>query len=256
MDEPGGLIHEQGYRVRFHDCGPDLHLGVPALLHLFEEIALLQSEELGYGFAFYEDQSVGWLLSRWDLSFERLPDFNERVTVRTRPRECGKLAANRAFELRGADGAICLSGLSQWIFVDLSRLRPTRIPPKLASAYGMTPEKRQPPFPGEVLPPEREDQAVAIPVRRDDIDLNGHVNNVCYVEWALGSLPDRFDTRRLTHLTAHFQKETLLGATVRAVAEVEGDVVRHAIVGEDGTACLVTTVWDVRGGAGAPPSES
>lgn len=247
MDEQGGLIHELEQRIRFHDCGPGLQLSVPAALRYFEEIALLQSDALGYGFAYYHEQKVGWLLSRWNLSFSRLPAFDETVTVRTQPRECGSLAANRAFELVSADGRTRIEGMCQWIFVNMERQRPTRIPRDLALAYGMTPQKGQPPIGGDVAAPDREDAACDIEVRGTDIDLNGHVNNVCYVEWALHSLPAQVHGLDLVKLSAHFQKETLLGARVRVTAEVEekggSTVVRHAVREGDRTACLLTTEW-------------
>ena len=38
-------------------------------------------------------------------------------------------------------------------------------------------------------------------VRRSDVDMNGHGNNVCYIIWALESMPgDVYDTHRVSEV--------------------------------------------------------
>ena len=69
--------------------------------------------------------------------------------------------------------------------------------------------------------------------RRGDIDMNGHVNNVHYVEWLLEGLPDGRTACRDLDVT--FKSETLVGEEVRAEAvEVEPGVFVHRISSIDG----------------------
>ena len=67
--------------------------------------------------------------------------------------------------------------------------------------------------------------------RRGDIDLNGHVNNVHYVEWMLEALPDGF---RPNACEVVFKAETLVGEEVRAeaIAEADGAFLCRAIAAD------------------------
>jgi medium-chain acyl-[acyl-carrier-protein] hydrolase len=81
-------------------------------------------------------------------------------------------------------------------------------------------------------------------VRRGDLDYNGHVNNIRYVEWALETLPPEFSNgRRLTRLLARYRGETKYGAEVRATADVDGDLAHHLVTEGDREACRLETTW-------------
>jgi medium-chain acyl-[acyl-carrier-protein] hydrolase len=248
MEEPGGLPFEREYFVHLSDCDADLCLSVRGFLRWFEEIALLQSEELGVGIDHYHEHQVIWMLSRYDLELADRPAFRERVTVGTRPLDYRGILANRRFWVRGGDGASLVRGLSQWVHVDTRRMRPVRVPAETARAYRMAESGTRLPVPGEPGPPDREDHVAEFTVRRGDTDVNGHLNNVRYVEWALHTLPGEVVRgRAIRRLLVHFRSETLPGARVRSVARVDpadaGLRTRHALVEGDRIAGLVEARW-------------
>ena len=69
--------------------------------------------------------------------------------------------------------------------------------------------------------------------RRGDIDLNGHVNNVHYVEWLVEALPA--DVGPVGDFEIAFKSETLAGEEVRSAAvEVEPGVWAAHVAAPDG----------------------
>ena len=75
--------------------------------------------------------------------------------------------------------------------------------------------------------------ALVFRARRGDIDLNGHVNNVHYVEWLLESRPDEAGPCR--ELDIVFKSETLAGEEVRVESvETEPGVFIHRVYAPDG----------------------
>ena len=248
MCDPFGPVYEHKRFVHFHDCDRFLRLSVPGVLRFFEEAALQQSEALGVGFAHYLEHRVGWLLSRWDVRFRSVPSFGQAVTVRTQPRRFRGFSANRHFEILAPDLSLHVEGFSQWIYVDTERMRPCRVPPLMAERYRMTKAEGPLPWEGDVTEPDREDHHAVFRVRRGDIDLNGHVNNIGYVEWALESLPEEVaDRHRLERLVVHYRGQTRLGAELRAAVQVDpadgGLRALHRISEGDRVACLLETRW-------------
>ena len=86
-------------------------------------------------------------------------------------------------------------------------------------------------------------------MRYGDLDLNGHVNNVQYVAWAVETMPPAFiEAHRLTDLQIHFRAETHYDDLVLAKAgpdETERDVRWHRLIREgDGREVAVArTQW-------------
>lgn len=79
--------------------------------------------------------------------------------------------------------------MSAWTVLNLTTRRLTALPEELAAVY---PVNTIPciPFPSRTIPRLREGIGSAdVLVRRDDLDINGHVNNSKYLGWLLECLP-------------------------------------------------------------------
>ena len=90
---------------------------------------------------------------------------------------------------------------------------------------------------------ETSGDAMAFRAKRGDIDLNGHVNNVHYVEWLLETVPSGGGF--CTDFEIVFRSETLVGEEVLAEGvEVEPSVRLHRVFAADGRDhVLARTVW-------------
>jgi acyl-ACP thioesterase len=128
----------------------------------------------------------------------RLPAYMEKVTARTSVYDCRSFYGFRNTVLYGEDGAPCILTWSIGAFIETDTGKLARLPPE--ELLKVTMEKKidmeyldkkiaLPDLPG--LRPD------AIPVRRNDIDLNGHMNNVRYIEAALEFLPEDAQIKRL-----------------------------------------------------------
>jgi medium-chain acyl-[acyl-carrier-protein] hydrolase len=87
-----------------------------------------------------------------------------------------------------------------------------------------------------------------IDVRPSDLDHNGHINNVRYVDWAFDALPRTLiEGRRCTRLVSRYVREVLHPGTVvsRANAEHREGLLSttHLIEGASGEACRIAASW-------------
>ena len=75
--------------------------------------------------------------------------------------------------------------------------------------------------------------ALSFRARRGDIDLNGHVNNVHYVEWLMEGRPEAAGPCHEIDIV--FKSETLAGEEVRVESvETEPGVYFHRVYAPDG----------------------
>ncbi len=206
-------------QVRYQDTDARLRLTPFSLVGAMQEAAILQSEEVGRGMAWLSERSQVWMIVQTLLRIDRLPVWKSRVTISTWPSDIGRLLSRREFVIADDRGE-CARATTLWAFVDTAARRVTRVPGELAQAYTIVAERAiQGPFPRppRCQNPICEDRR---PIRRGDIDSNGHVNNLRYLEWMLDCLPgDLPASAGLRELNIRYQKETLPGGLVRARTE-------------------------------------
>lgn len=244
----GGHEYRHRYPVHYYDCDGQLRATVPAFLRWFEDLALLQSEDYGVGIAFYAQEQVAWLLSRWDIRLHRGLRHREEADILTQPMAMRRFLANRRYAVYDAEGALVAEADSQWVYVDTARKRPARIPEEIFSRYGVDGDVEDLPTPPSPAAVERVDLQRDFTVRMSDIDSNGHVNNIRYVEWALEALPeDVLLHGGLRRLRVHYRREVRHGGDVLVRTQLmrgeDAVIARHDILDGDDVACALETHW-------------
>lgn len=260
------MDYSRDYLVHYYEADSDRRLTLPSLMRYFEDIAILHSESLGLGLDYYEKNSCGWMLMKWDVSIRELPRFAEPVRVTTRVHAMKRFLADRVYELCASDGTILAEARSNWVFVDTVRRRPIRIAEDQYGVFGVTAESESSfvtiadveplaalePFADNESLPEAGRHVAPVRAVASDIDTNRHVNNVSYLEWALDSLPSEIAlTRTPVSMRAQYRKELALGmeACVHSVfAETLGGkaVSRHSVRSDSEEFCSVEVAWGTK----------
>jgi acyl-ACP thioesterase len=237
-------------RIRASDLTPDGTASVLALATYFQEAAGHHADELGVSMQELLADDKAWVLARLRLEIDRLPRWEDEIVLETWPSGLDGLFATREVLFLDEDGHAFGRGTSAWLVIDTERRRPLRPPSVL---YNLDVPDRPAPLEqtdGDLAAPSRVDRERTFLVRYHDLDLNRHVNNVRYLEWALETLPPEvLDDRRCTGLALQFEAETTFGDPVRATAELreeEGRLhVRHRLAHAetDRTLALAATTW-------------
>ncbi len=119
--------------------------------------------------------------------------------------------------MRGTDGEKLGAARSLWVFYSLERKRPIPVLPDIVAAWAPEGTRALEGELSEVAPPDARwmDTSRTYDVRGRDIDTNGHVNNVNYLEWALEAVPrDVHDTHRMSRVEGQYMKEVVYGQKV------------------------------------------
>lgn len=251
---PAGTWTES-FTVRPHEITPHGTASVPTLCRYLQEAAGHHAEALGVSIQQLQTEDRAWVLAHLRLTINRLPEWEESITVETWPSGLDRLYATREFVLR-VDETPVARATSAWLVFDTERRRPTRPPERLHTIE--LPDR--PPVLShdwaDLPAPKRTDYERAFDVRYHDLDVNRHVNNVRVLEWALETLPaEHLDTHRCADVALQFKGETVLGDSVRAVAQMDKDDetlrVRHALhhTEDDRTLAVARSRWVPRADA-------
>jgi medium-chain acyl-[acyl-carrier-protein] hydrolase len=245
----GNNFFEKNYTVHYYETGPHQQLRISNLMNYFEEVALMQSEERKVGLDYYWQNGVIWMLHKWNISIHKSPVFGQNIRIRTLPVSIAGFMGFRQFWVYGEHGEILVSAESAWIFVNTQSKRPMRVTEDMKRAYGHLGQPESKLDMPEVPSLQRADFTKEFNVRQADIDINEHVNNVRYVDWALEALPPKLlRNHQLENIQIVFKKETTYGQRISSQVEVlqEAGVICfvHRIVDEQGKeVCALLTSW-------------
>ena len=243
--------YSRDYLVHYYEIDRKRRLTLPALMHYFEDIATLNSEARGFTLDRYARTGQLFLLLKWDIAVRSWPAFNETLRIVTRPTTFKRFLANREYAVFGKDGALLAEARSVWIFTDMALRKPVRVPDEMYDGFGVSRES------GALFEELEElrgisggSHALGITVGSSDLDNNGHVNNVRYVEWALRALPADFVLgHAVTGLKVHYRKELQFGdeaVQFAEIAELDGKPFScHSIRSGGREICNLRMEWSV-----------
>ncbi len=185
-----GYIFEKEYDVRYYEVDFKGQLLLSRMLNYFDDCAVIQSQNLGIGVGYLFSINATWFLYQWNIEIKKLPSFGEKVKVITEPLDFYRFYATRRFELTGENSTIMARALSLWIFLDLEKKFPKRIPQDLMEKYGCSSDEKLSPW--EIKDPQKENYTLEFLTLPVNLDTNFHINQATYVDWVLSSLPMEF----------------------------------------------------------------
>lgn len=216
MPETGTLT--ETFPVRSYEIGPDGRASMATICNYLQEVAGGHARVLGVGMDEMAAQGLTWVLARLHVRMDAYPGWQDRVTVHTWPSGTDGLYATREFELYDGAGGRLGCASSAWLVIDRERRRPVRLPGFIPEIP--LPDRPRPldaPFPRLPLPASEPVSDRRFEARYGDLDLNQHVNNVCYVGWALEAVPEAtLVGHRPASVEVHFRAETTLGMQILA----------------------------------------
>jgi len=230
------------YEVDANGCAP-----LPVLCRYMQESAWNHAEHLGFGFSHLMHHNLLWVLSRQRIEVYSYPEWGETITVQTWPAARARLYYFRDFRIVDACTKVLAEATTQWFVMDLESRMPQRsdvffkykLPDKVVRVFSDALQKLP-----AVDASNRDKRAQ---VRYSDLDVNGHVNSVRYLDWLLDSFDLDFATYHvLREFEINYLSEAVYGDEIAAGREVvNGLTFHHALYRGNGDdeLCRARTVW-------------
>jgi acyl-ACP thioesterase len=160
------------------------------------------------------------------------PKWEDEVIVETFPRGGRKIAAWRDFEIKDSDGNILGVATSEWMIIDLSARKTVAIPQSVLSCIddSIVPVLGANPFSKLRFPNECPNPVFSSHAQKSHIDLNGHVNNVRYIEWML----EPCKSPRPKKMEVVFRGEAFAGDEVNVSVVADDDGLLHRVFSNEG----------------------
>jgi acyl-ACP thioesterase len=212
-------IWQETFPVRFGAIDRSDRLTLDAMFQYFQEAAICHAENLDCGREDMARTGQVWVLSRLSVVVDRRPDYCETVTVRTWPRGGEKLFAVRDFDIRDKEDKPIVAARSGWLIIDLEKRRPIRPQPVmdiLPQNEGINALDWGPASLTERPNLQKTCERKAL---YTDVDYNGHVNNVRYIQWIEDTLdPKLLESAGRMRIDINYLNEILSGEVIEILS--------------------------------------
>ena len=201
------------------------HLTMSVLGNHLLNCAGFHAADRGFGIASLNENHYTWVLSRLAIELEELPFQYESFSVQTWVENVYRLFTDRNFSILNKDGKTIGYARSVWAMISME----TRKPADLLTLHGgsivdYVCDKECPiEKPGRI---KISDKAVSTDyqTKYSDIDINGHVNSIKYIEHILDLFPiEVFKEKRIKRFEMAYVAESYYGDTLAFFKEEENE---------------------------------
>lgn len=195
------------HRVTSYEVDLENKMRYDMLFQIMQDVAGGSATELGASSDVLAKNNAAWVLSRIVLKVNRMPLFDENITINTWPIKPMMTFHPRCFQVLSRDGEVLVEANTIWTILDIKErkissfdLFSTPFPKDLE-------EKTILPLPRKIVVDGVELNKVCYP-RYSCIDTNYHVNNTKYVSWMFDLLPiEEIQNMKIVGVTLNYVKE-------------------------------------------------
>ena len=199
---------------------------VSCLLSRLADLATENALEVGIWKREFGDK-YGFVLTKETLVLKRPIKVEEKIILNTRAAACKRIQFNRNYWVEDEDGNEIGAVYSLWTLIDLEKRKITR-PDKA----GITmPEIKPYKYTLEEYHEIIKDLELSLVMERmvlySDVDVNLHMNNSRYIEWAFDVLPlDLFEHKYFKEISVVYKKEMSPQTKAKIYSYLDDDYVK------------------------------
>lgn len=205
-------LYERALRLGSEHVDCFRRLRASTLFALFQSASMRHMEELGLGRDRTLDRGLLWVVARQYVVIDRMPIYDERVTLRSWPGKTLRVLFPRYYEILSGSGETLVRGSAVWTLMDEST-RTIVLSGEFGDWIEGVTTGRELPYLTRIAPietPNRFDFTVPYSY----VDLNGHMNNTRYFDMLEDRLPAAKSGKLLREVRAEYHAEARLGETV------------------------------------------
>lgn len=211
----------------FH-CDFSQHLMMGHLGNVMLNAADFHSHDRGYGVARLQSIKKTWVLSRLAIDIVEMPKAYDKLAIETWVENVMRYFTNRNFVVTAPDNSKAYAyGRSVWAMIDTDTRQPVDILSVNDGEIANWVDKDKPcPMdkPGRVKISSDAEYVRTVVPQYSDIDINGHVNSIKYIEHVLDLFPkDWYHEHHIRRFEIAYVAESHFGDELRFYREQTAD---------------------------------
>lgn len=188
--------------------------------------ATRHAEERGFGYTAMTSCKRVWVLSRMAIEIYKYPMNDTVMTIKTWVTDVNKLFTERCFAFQSESGENLGYARSVWAAIDIDTRRPTNVL-ELEGLADFINVFEPCPIEGlkKILPIKESLPISTFEVKYSDIDINGHLNSMKYIEHFVDLFElNTFKEKEIKRFEINYIAEGRYGSVIDLLKKDEGDI--------------------------------
>ena len=226
-------VHEKEWEINFSQCAPNGALNYTDLCNLLQLTAAEHADLGGISFTDMQKFNQAWVLSRMRIEIESLPQWRDKITIKTWIVSLENSRSIRVLEVYKNQQKI-ISSETFWVVINTKIRRPENLAlphehfEKFSEQFATKESVKK------IQIPKESSVVGTHEVVFSDLDVVNHVNNVKYLEWCLDFVePKLLLNHTFKSLDMNFLNELLLKNKVEILSNQTEDTTIFSVLKDD-----------------------
>lgn len=223
-------------------CDSLMRFRAEAAFMTFQDVASRHAMFLGIDdFSLLEKDNAMWVVSKTKVKVNKLPLWNDEISVRTWPMGAEGVRCNRCYQIIRND-EVMINAITEWVIIDattrtLRKVETTSYPNDINWITEKSVDERFRRFKDDFT---ENDIVYKRLVRSGDIDVTHHTNNVTYITMLLDTFSVKeLENMALEEIEVSYLNESLEGETLSIYRKKREDGTYFSIKKEDDKVVLM-----------------
>ncbi len=176
------MIFKYDYKVGLNSINNNYEITNKSILEYLENIADMHSTSVNNNIEDFNNSNYTWVLIEWNLKVIKRPKYGDEIEINTWCKNLDDRFAYRDFEIF-LNGEKCIVASSKWLIVNFETKKISKITCDFINQY--LPENKEA-IENKKLKKlniqETYDLSTKVSIRKSDIDINGHLHNLNYID--------------------------------------------------------------------------
>ena len=223
------MSYARDYILRIEDTDDNYCVTNKAILELMENTSDEDSARYGDDIMSLNAQGLSWVIVEWNLEVFQRPKYHQKLRVITWPREVNSRYVWREFEVFCGKEKVAAAS-SKWMIIDLAKKTIIRLDDGRIKKYEIEARAATTLRTKRLKLSDNLGRRRYMPLRRADMDINGHVHNLSYLDFIREEVNEEPNCFRII-----YHREIKLGDKLYLASATDGDLRQIALMNADGT---------------------
>lgn len=231
-------LWQNEYTLRAGDFDRFDRIKLSSVLDLFQDAAGQHSEESGLGFYDMLERNYLWVVTRVKFKILSQPVRYQTVVVKTWPLAPNRFNYRRECCIEDSNGKKLIVGSSEWVIINSATRHFVSVPDLYSFDDGFHEEVMFEEKLGKLHDFESETPSYTVSAGFSELDINGHVNNTKYADYAMDAInPSKDDA--VEEFQIDYRKEIMLGTPIDVYCKREENLVLAKGQNKDGDVMFI-----------------
>ncbi|MCK5313153.1 MAG: hypothetical protein KAJ62_13635 [Desulfobacteraceae bacterium] len=232
------MVYTKKIKNSFSNIGQSGELKIANIMNMLQDIAVEYAMKLKISSRDLASKNLFWVISRYQIEIHNFAELNQDLLISVWRSAHKRLYDLRWFKIETENNTAIVNAVGAWVIINKKTGAPRHLDDFMTEEMLCENKVDVTKFFHNLKMIDNTNHENTFKIRMHDLDLNRHVNNATYVEWAIEALPENilkgFTIKKINviYLKESFYPGKIISKT-QIINSFDNLVTYHSIIGKN-----------------------